>query len=339
MKHLKKFNIETEYTTFVESENYVLPNVSYVEETKGVSYEAYHEEMKAGDIAYWDGLKVKITSSDKWSSSLGTPVGIVVIPKGFAPDGKTRIISLKWASTTNTYSDSAESISWGYADGNLKKYNVFPQTSNNENNEYSYILMNDPDNMTKILPSDYFFNGYHESYMDPLTKYATNSASSITSNVFVPSPYITKDGEYKPNEEYYKDYTEEGYNNALSDFDGLGNTIHLVNLDSSKFEAANAAYNYDGGIQNTNIQWYLPSAGELGYLCARYNAIETSNNLVGGKYFDPNGRAEFVSSTETGRYGCVRMTIYYYGTMNYGGISGSSNSKGKLYIRPFAIID
>ena len=41
MKHLKKFNIETEYTTFVESENYVLPNVSYIVETNNVSYQPY----------------------------------------------------------------------------------------------------------------------------------------------------------------------------------------------------------------------------------------------------------------------------------------------------------
>jgi hypothetical protein len=338
MKHLKLFNDTVSYETWKNSEGFVLPNVSYVVETEGVSYEPYVQEMKAGDIAYWDGQKVKITSADKWSSSLGTPVGIVVIPKGFAPDGKTRIISLKWASTTDTYANSEESISWGYADGNLKKYDVFPQTSNNENNENSYILMRDPDNKSKILPSDYFTSGYHESYIDPLTKYATKNANASTRNVFVPSPYITKDGEYKPNEEYYKDYTEDGYNNALSDFDGLNNTIHLVNLDSSKFQAAFAAYNYDGGIQNTNIQWYLPSAGELGYLCARYKAIETSNSLVGGKYFDPKGKVEFASSTETGRYGCVHMTIYTP-TSNFGTIHSNYDDKGSYLIRPFAIID
>ena len=125
MKYLKYFEEASAYEAYKNGSDYVLPNVSYVEDTKEVRYEPYVQEMKAGDIAYWDGSKVNITSVDEWSSSLGTPVGIVVIPKGFAPDGKTRIISLKWASTTNTYSDSAESISWGYADGNLKKYNVF----------------------------------------------------------------------------------------------------------------------------------------------------------------------------------------------------------------------
>ena len=38
MKYLKQFNQASEYEVFKESEDYVLPNVSYVVETKGVSY-------------------------------------------------------------------------------------------------------------------------------------------------------------------------------------------------------------------------------------------------------------------------------------------------------------
>jgi hypothetical protein len=41
MKHLKLFNDTASYEAYKNSEDYVLPNVSYVEETKGVSYEPY----------------------------------------------------------------------------------------------------------------------------------------------------------------------------------------------------------------------------------------------------------------------------------------------------------
>jgi hypothetical protein len=41
MKHLKLFNDTASYEAYKNSEDYVLPNVSYIEETKGVSFEPY----------------------------------------------------------------------------------------------------------------------------------------------------------------------------------------------------------------------------------------------------------------------------------------------------------
>lgn len=39
MKHLKLFKTEAEYTAYKDGEDYVTPNVSFIEETKGVNYE------------------------------------------------------------------------------------------------------------------------------------------------------------------------------------------------------------------------------------------------------------------------------------------------------------
>jgi hypothetical protein len=41
MKYLKYLQTANDFESFKNSEDYVLPNVSYVEETKGVSYEPY----------------------------------------------------------------------------------------------------------------------------------------------------------------------------------------------------------------------------------------------------------------------------------------------------------
>lgn len=46
MKHLKLFNYTTEYDTFKNGEEYILPNVSYIAETDGVIYAIGKQEAK-----------------------------------------------------------------------------------------------------------------------------------------------------------------------------------------------------------------------------------------------------------------------------------------------------
>ena len=113
MKHLRLFQSNAEYTAYAEGDM-VLPNVSYVKESSKVHFKPYiPPPISLCDIAYWDGSKVKTVSQDKWDTSLGTPVGVVVIPSGFAPDGKARMISLKYATSAGTSSNSLVSMPWG----------------------------------------------------------------------------------------------------------------------------------------------------------------------------------------------------------------------------------
>lgn len=62
-----------------------------------------HPPVAVGDIAYWDGSNVQTCSLDTYNSSMGSAVGVVVIPKGFAPDGKIRICALKNTSSKACY--------------------------------------------------------------------------------------------------------------------------------------------------------------------------------------------------------------------------------------------
>ena len=41
MKYLKYLQTSNDFESFKNSEDYVLPNVSYIEETKGVSYDPW----------------------------------------------------------------------------------------------------------------------------------------------------------------------------------------------------------------------------------------------------------------------------------------------------------
>lgn len=53
MKHLKLFNDVASYDAFKNGEDYILPNVSYIEETESVEFNPYVAPPAAvGDVAY-----------------------------------------------------------------------------------------------------------------------------------------------------------------------------------------------------------------------------------------------------------------------------------------------
>lgn len=112
----------------------------------------------------------------------------------------------------------------------------------------------------------------------------TNAFYSSSERTAIPSPYLT-DG--SRNSQYYTNG-----NNAISDFDGVGNTNILIGLatgedwknatsitnnsGSTYYPAACCCWRYStvGTVQG---DWYLPACGELGYLCARFKTI---NNTI-----------------------------------------------------------
>ena len=117
-----------------------------------------------------------------------------------------------------------------------------------------------------------------------------------------PSPYLTNDT-FNP---VYGAITEGG--NALSDFNGLSNTQLLVN-EGEQYHAAHACWNYKDPA-NSNLQWYLPAMGELGFLMPRFQLINQSIQAVGGTPVENN---TFWSSSELLRGG---FCAWYLGTSN-----------------------
>ena len=286
-----------------------LPNASYVRETNECYFKPYVPPISLCDIAYWDGSKVKTVSQDKWNSGLGTAIGVVVIPSGFAPDGKARIVSLKYAVDINgTSSTNASYLSWGPTgtDTSLTNYTKVPTTDNaGSTSTGSYS--------SGYLPSDNFTGA--TSFVDSKAKYSRISE-------LIPSPYITRDGKNEFNPEYSKAISG---NNALSDFSGSANTQTLVGL-GADYIAANACWNYKDG--SSNLQWYLPAAGELGFLVPRFNAINSTLTTVGGSSVASD---YFWSSSEySSDY------AYYVSTGN--GYVGSGNKRYNVYVRPFAVL-
>ena len=243
---------------------------------------------------------------------MGTPVGVVVVPTGFAPDGKARIVSLLYVDDSGNTSTSYKNMKWSNVsvDTELTNFTQAPTTDNAGSTSTGSAGFGN-------LPSDKFTGT--TSYVDGKVKYVSTSIINM-----IPSPYL---GE-APNPEYYKEILSSGINvNALSDFNGLSNTEALVGL-GADYVAANAAYKYKDGT--SNLQWYLPAMGELGYLISRLNAINNVIAALGG--VTVNGSNTFWSSSENSSNHAYSLGF------DDGGILNSFKFLNN-YVRPFAILD
>ena len=307
MKYFRVFETESNYTDFVNGSDYITPNLCVIRSTGGTKCKPYIPPPPpmidaAGDVAYWNGSKVKTTPLSSWNTSLGTPVGVVVVPTGFAPDGKVRIIGLKGVYSSGNQSSSHVSMKWGVTgDTSLTNFNRVPTTDNNGSTSTG-------SNNAGYLPSDNFSGA--TSFVDPKAKYY-----GLTP--MIPSPYLGN----TPNPEYYKEIS--GYNNALSDFNGLSNTQTLVGLGTG-YTAANAAWKYKDGV--SNLQWYLPAIGELGYLSPRFNVINNTLKALGGVAVESRS---YWSSSENRVATAYRFTSDYVAT---------NTKTGSVYVCPFATI-
>ena len=261
------------------------------------------------DIAYKaaDG-KIKTIALDEWSTSLGTAVGVVVIPSGFAPDGKARIVSLYWGSLSSTSSTSASLMQWSnvHADTSLTNHNRVPITNNVGSAITGFSNYGS-------LPSDKFTG---------VTSYVDSTANYLSTDNMIPSPYLGD----TPNPAYYA--PNSGYNNALADFNGKGNTDVLVGLGTGYY-AANAARNYTAAGAE-EIEWYLPAMGELGYMMVRFNKIQAALTKVSAPQLDS---IHYWSSSEY-------SSLYAYGVYaGNGEVNYYDSEYDDLSVRPFAMLD
>lgn len=308
MKYIKRFKSTSDYTSFNESKDWLTPNISVIEETNKVYYNK-KEPIKLCDVAYLNGNNVMTTSLDRWDASFGTPIGVVVIPEFFLPDGKCRIVALKRGK--NEF--GSELIKWSqvYNDTNLTNYSKVPITDNTSliSTGYSDVTMS----TACWFPSDIFTGT--QSFVDSKCKYSSSASRCI------PSPY--------KNETFNSDYIKDiDGGNLLSDMNGLWNTEKLVQLPSSdEYTAANSAWNYNDG--GSDLQWYLPTGGEFGFVIARLKQINETIKLLNGE--EIKSGVNYWTSTEN-----ANNAVYCIGTSS-GGMAARYKDYTN-YVTPFAMI-
>ena len=332
-KHLKLFNLNNEYTSFLESDEFTTPNVSYVIENDIVHYNPLIKSFghDVGDIclANANGDKKFIKVGDAIPDGY-EPIGVVVIPTSHDVygTGECAVMSLKYMNYTTPDEGgiSKQGISWGGRGRDMPLYNyssaatigkASAQTDTVSFTNYPY------------LPSD--------SFTATTCTKDTNAYYYNSGYTAAPSPYLT-DG--SRNSQYYT-----SGNNALSDFDGVGNTNVITGLaigedwktttsiDNNSestyyFPAAFCCWRYST-VGTNQGDWYLPACGELGYLCARFktinNAIQyiidsgfsdscslvvrdyfwssSEHNSANTRYIDMlNGEVHYTTKDDTGNY-------------------------------------
>ena len=244
MDYLKSFKNQNEYDSFIENNELIRPNVCLLTDDNKIIYNK--ALIQVGDIAYWNGYKIKTISAEAWEDSMGTPFGVVVIGEGFLPDGRARIIPLhqqylkcKWGQYINT-------------NIGLTDYNKVITTSNDASSTFGL-------NENGYLPSDIYKDNILSvpSYVDEKSYYNYRTP-------FIPSPY-TNSGKINP---MFMEASQDG--NVLCDIDGEYNTEVLKSLN---LEPVDFASNYKDGF--TNLNYYLPSAGELSIMFARLKHINS----------------------------------------------------------------
>ena len=293
--YIKLFSTESERTAYESGEDFQIPYVSFSDDTKKVNYLSKFlkpiDLAEVGDIVL-DG-KIMCVSPSNYSKVEGfkNPIGIVGIKKGFLPDGMGRIVSLDFMSvnTPTTGSKTLEEMYWG-AVGDIPELDYLMYTPSIDNNG---TLTTTIQSFKKggYVPSTAFNT---KPSLTPGYGYYYNNQPQY----YIPCPFL-EDGTLDPNF-IATSYTIPGtstvstFSNVLKDFDGKGNTQKIMDqctaqtlVDSTEvgnYPAAHACTLYNVG----NLNWYLPTAGELTLAMSNQTIIKTSAALLGYENVYPN---------------------------------------------------
>ena len=240
-------------------------------------------------------------TAEKYPSEGYTPVGVVVVPASHNVygDGSCGVMSLvnMNTDTPDTGLTVADGICWGYNNldiDTLPNLNRAPYVGRCDapGDETSTVV---GEYYNPYIPSDKFeSNSNAVQCPHDLNTYYYNNNSSMYA---APSPYLT-DGSRNP--AYYQTTSPSSTSNCLADFNGKDNTQILCDLATaqSDWKTASTITNNSGEgyypaacccwrfhTEGTNQgDWYLPSAGELGYVMVRNKTINDTIALLATAY-------------------------------------------------------
>lgn len=303
----------------------------------------------AGDICLYDKTNDKLIivenndfSAEKYPLDGYSPVGVVVIPKSHNvySDGSCGVMSLKEMNytTPDDGSTSYQQMYWGgYGTdiSTLTNYSSVCYVGEKGSVGDSVIGVYS----SAYLPSDKF-NTIANPY-DTETSYYNDFDDK-----YIPSPY-NNDGSF--NTEYSRTSSPSNILNAMSDFDGVGNTKIITDLATSQsdWRTASTITNNSGAgyypaacccwryhTEGTNQgDWYFPACGEFGYIMPRFNKIQEAIQKMITAYGSSVGVSlnmsdSYQSSSEASSSRARNITLY-------NGRVYVSNKKVYFHVRAF----
>lgn len=329
MTWLKKYNTLSDWDT--AKGDLVYPSVGLIEEDSSVVYMTLLHKLPIKAVFYDSSTDsfVKLYP-DQIAEAIPTytPIGVEVVPAehdvyGTGQAGIMSLVEMDY-NAPDTGSTSYQTMYWG----NFTRNTSIP-------NFDKVNLVNGTTNSWGRLPSDLFTGA---TSLDGVSKYYDTSNN-------IPSPF-NADG--SRNEAYYT--TTYSTANALSDFDGVGNTKVLTDLATTQSDwktATTIINNYSAGYHPAACcawrfhtagtdqgQWYLPACGELGYVINRYNAINETINKVLSVYSSVAAVAmynggSYWSSSEYSSYNARYLNSYN------GNVSSDDKQFFSNYVRAF----
>ena len=264
MKHIDIFSSVSEYETAKSAGTLITPNVSFINESGGVSY--YHPLVaELYDYLYEDGSFGK-------KDATKTAIGVCVIPGGVLPDGKARFMSLKGMTLTSPNEGGSDTyIWWGGFESDIPSLTNFEEvvtgdTTAEGTNSYGNVPKNGSYVDTPHIPS-------------PIDYFSAYSSKGATSDL---------DG---------KANTEEilAVDNAASTAWQTAASITNDGETATVHPAAQCCWRFNPGSTNQG-DWYLPSIGELAFIMPNFNDLQTAISNVSGVQL--SGDDCYRSSTE-----------------------------------------
>ena len=283
-----------------------------------------------------------------------TPIGVVVVPASHTDDGTARIISLvamDYNNPDNGNTSTNIEMAWGGSGYNVTGLNgrlPIPLISNTGYSglgstqtlvEWNTTVMG---GIYYFLSSDVISNNYPNPF-DEGTYFNNSTVKNL-----LPSPYITGGGKNP----IYHSTANTG--NVLSDMSGKNNTNIILALDNSSsidwqtsetiqnignnefiHPAAQCCWRYHT-IGTMQGDWYLPAAGELGYLIVRFDKIGTSIEKIDSFNFTARvfgNVMTFWSSTQNIYTGGIAFTI-----ASLNGVYTRSSKSNNDHVRAFLAV-
>ena len=313
------------------------------------------EESVAADICLVDnGGNKYIVDGNSYSIDLFpaeqyTPIGVVVVPASHTDDRTARIISLASMDYNNPDDGNTSghvNMSWGGYNSNVPNIPFLTKAP---------CIATAPSALTaseqsiigwEVIYTSQLCSDYYTNYQNP---YDTNSYYQSSDLDCLPSPYLTGGAK---NEIYH---STTNTNNALADMDGKNNTSSILAVDngvSTDWQTADTITN-TGRTETihpaaqccwryhttgtTQGEWYLPAAGEMGYLVARWKAInESIQKVVAAGFAALELPVDYGwwSSSEYSSASAVRLDFF----SSYADLNFSGYKYGSGYVRAFCAV-